>query len=244
MLLTGVACHRRVPDGDENKLTTQRAAANQGSAGLGPIAPRYCRGSAQAGRGATESVSNRRPNGVSAGTASAALARLAAEGLVVRLPRRGSYVADARQLHQKRELRVIDLVRTLAGPEVALRHSELVWIEELTRIGRQRGWIDHWHHLYPREAEIADQFVDQLADAWGVLIRKPRGTGTALAAVSPRCACRLASSSDTFTGLFPADQRGPPKDRLGGRGSSGGAGLSTHCLARVGQLAAAHDGFS
>ena len=104
--------------------------------------------------------------GVAEGTASKAVTQLKKEGLVERIPRRGSFVA--RRLPRKYQ--TLDLVRTANAPGVPLRTSALAWIEQFSSDCKRRGWTARWHHLMaddPKEVEI---LANTLTDSRGVIV--------------------------------------------------------------------------
>ena len=81
--------------------------------------------------------------GVAATTAAIALSRLAHEGLVRRVPGRGTFVNNQ---PSEKQPRVIEFLRERSESQPD-RDSTLRWIEEFTVISRSRGWTAHWHHM-------------------------------------------------------------------------------------------------
>ncbi len=105
--------------------------------------------------------------GIGASTASVALARLAQEGLVVRIPGQGSFVARNRGVNVA--TRSIEFVRPGGGLGRERRTTELAIIEDWTRYTQSRGWKAHWHHMNEAETLDLEQLVEQFDDAAGVI---------------------------------------------------------------------------
>ena len=104
-------------------------------------------------------------HGLAETSASVALSRLAHEGLVVRIPRRGSFVTDQVPAQHK----VLDFVRVRGPAGTAERSYILSWIEGLSHLAEQQGWMPRWHHLFDEQAEQVEQLAERFADSRGVV---------------------------------------------------------------------------
>ena len=103
--------------------------------------------------------------GVAPATASVAMTRLAHEGLVVRTPGRGSFVAD--QLPAQHQ--ILDFVRLQSPVDKRKTGWVLDWVEGLSRAANQHGWTGRWHHLTDNETAKLGELVEKLSSSKGVI---------------------------------------------------------------------------
>ena len=105
---------------------------------------------------------------------SVVLGRLAHEGLVVRVPGRGSFVAE--ELPESPDT-VIDIVRSMAAsdPSIKKRASALALVEEFTRVCSERGMTARWHHLSPGQTARVEDLAKTLGNSRGVIIMSSFG---------------------------------------------------------------------
>ena len=105
---------------------------------------------------------------------SVVLGRLAHERLVVRVPGRGSFVAE--ELPESRDT-IIDIVRSRAAsdPSMKKRALALAMVEEFSRVCSERGMTARWHHLSPAQTARAEDLAKALAKSRGVIIMSSFG---------------------------------------------------------------------
>ncbi len=105
-------------------------------------------------------------------TASIALQRLAHEGLVVRIPRRGSFVAE----HRPTSLSVIDVVRAVDFPHEpdpqnpGQVHDRLNLLDHrINCAAREHNRSVRWHHLFENETAEPDVIARRFTGAQAVV---------------------------------------------------------------------------
>ncbi len=95
-----------------------------------------------------------------------ALARLAHEGLVTRIPRRGTFVAKRLPVQQK----VVDCVRMSGVAGLHEKASALAFIEDFTRFSENHGWTPRWHHVSGDEVERIRPLAERFDDSKAVVV--------------------------------------------------------------------------
>lgn len=103
---------------------------------------------------------------VAEGTVWVAMSRLMHEGLVTRIPGRGTFVAE--RLPVKHE--TLDFIRTRDLPGTANPANSLRWIEEFTHAAELKGWSPRWHHIPYAESLRTEELAERFANSKGVII--------------------------------------------------------------------------
>ena len=103
--------------------------------------------------------------GVGEATASSAVARLAHEGLVVRIPGHGSFIPERLPTQHK----MIDLVRMQAQSGIRDTRWILAGIEEISHAAEEKGWTPRWHHIHQDKIGKIEQLVERFAGDNGVI---------------------------------------------------------------------------
>ena len=106
---------------------------------------------------------------ISPASARLVVSRLAREGLVLRIPGRGSFVQENVTPAQ----RTIDFVRPVEEPGKRKRLSTLAIIESFVRVCAERKAHPVWHHVLFREMWETENLADRLRHSQGVVALNP-----------------------------------------------------------------------
>jgi GntR family transcriptional regulator, arabinose operon transcriptional repressor len=102
-----------------------------------------------------------RKYGVAATTASMAMSRLAHEGLVIRIPGRGSFVSQ----EMPQSARSIHFIRSVGSPDRPPNSTDLKMTDIFANLVQKRGYVGVWHHLPKTLLNQPDAVIDRFHGA-------------------------------------------------------------------------------
>ena len=102
-----------------------------------------------------------------------AMDRLVREGLVIRRPRRGTFVADELSGRADADTLTVDFVRIVSPHDTPFyQQARLKWIEGYSLACEKRGWRAHWHHLTHEQAGRPEEAIERFAKSDAVVVLK------------------------------------------------------------------------
>ena len=139
---------------------------------------------------------------ISQASAQVVMTCLAQEGFVVRIPKRGSFVAERRRAETQNQ--TIEFVRPHSGSNTRDRSDSLLAIEVISREMQRHGWKVHWNHLTEEESTDVEGLVARFRDARGLVAMPRLMLGSELVRRLHMCGVPVVMVSMRETPLHPA----------------------------------------